>query len=102
MLHSDRATLDPEVREWAREAGIKIRSTAPETKQGTPHDLYVNVFDEPTYFVVKKSITINALAQQRTALPITVAKDISNEELAESISIFTGENSTKLFQRTPP
>jgi hypothetical protein len=57
----------------------------------------VNLFDEPTYFVVKRPTTVRALALQRTALPITVAKDISTQELAESISIFTDRKLTEVI-----
>jgi hypothetical protein len=96
-LHSDRVAPDLEVRGWAREAGIKILSTAPTTKKGAPHDLHVNLFDEPTYFVVKQPTTVHALALKRTSLPIIVAKDVSTQELAESISIFTDRKLTEVI-----
>jgi beta-lactamase superfamily II metal-dependent hydrolase len=96
-LHSDRAALDPEVRGWAREAGVKILSTAPTTKEATPHDVYVNLYDEPTYFVVKQPTTVRALALQRTALLPTVPKEVSTQELAETISNFNHRTMTEVL-----
>jgi hypothetical protein len=101
-LHSDRLSPDPEVRGAARESGIKILSTVPTTKKGAPHDLHVNLFDEPTYFVVKKPTTIRALAEKGKELPVTVAKDVSTQEVAEAISIFTNRKMTEVLPSGTP
>ena len=96
-LHSDQKALDPEVRSWARAAGIKILSTAPTTKKGTPHDLHVNLFEDPTYFIVKQPTTIETLASKGMSLPIAVPKEVSIEEFVESISTFNKRTSSEVL-----
>jgi beta-lactamase superfamily II metal-dependent hydrolase len=94
ILHSDLAALDPEVQVWAREAGFKVRSTAPSTKGASTSDIYVNLYDKPTYFVVKQPTTINALSSQRTTLSLPVPEGVTDQELAGAIAAFNKRGST--------
>ena len=90
VLHSDRTVLDREVRGWAQAEGVKVVSTT--DSKGFPHDVHVNLFSKPNYYIVKSPTTIRALAARRNGLGLKVAKGISNQELADAISSFTGRN----------
>jgi hypothetical protein len=96
-LHSDRAALDSEVQGWARQAGIEVRSTAPSTEGAPPEDVYVNLFDKPTYLVVKQATTITSLSLERAMMPVAVPENVSDQELAGAISAFTERELTEVL-----
>jgi len=90
ILHSDQTALDPEVRNWAQVEGVKVVSTT--DSKGLPHDLQVNLFSEPNYYVVKSPTTLRSLTAHRRALEFKIPSGISNAELAAALSSFTGRS----------
>lgn len=97
VLHSDKTAPDPEVSSRARTAGIKILSTASTTKKGSPQDIHLNLFENPTFHIVKKSTTIEDLSSKSKSLPIALPNEVSKKELAESISIFNKRATTDVL-----
>jgi beta-lactamase superfamily II metal-dependent hydrolase len=97
VLHSDSVPLDAEVKAWADDVAIRILSSAPPRKTAVPTDVHVNLFDEPSYYVVSKQpTTISSLAARRAILP-GKSHDISATELATALSNFTDRKTTEIL-----
>ncbi len=98
VLHSDAMQPDADVQAWARQEGINIRSTASSPGEDSS-DVYLELYETPTFLLVSEPTTIDTLSLQSTGLPITLPANISTQELAGAISEFSQLTSSQVLPK---
>lgn len=90
VLHSDRSALHPSVAQMAAEAGIGIKSTAAKGSKGT--DVYVNLFDDKTYYRVgKEPVKITTIVKKEKQ-KFLAEHDFSVTEVADAVAKYSGRS----------
>jgi len=96
LLHSDATALDPQVAQQAKEAGLRVKSTAATATKGA--EVLVNLFADSTYHMVGKTpAKLAAVAKSRKASLVS-GGEYTAQEVVEAVSNYCRRPPTELLR----